>query len=123
MMRLGYDGRRPATARPASRVGPDPVEGDPTRTHVRLGRLVESGMGGECGSERDHTVTGKTCPTVSGQQAHQLLPPPMPPTGAGIVPGGSEGTRRYAIKAWSGGAGRRRPPSKMINQLIYEMVK
>ena len=47
----GYDGLRSATTLPAGRIRPDPVAGSPTRTHrshVRLGRLRESGRGGDC---------------------------------------------------------------------------
>ena len=131
-MGLSYDGRRPATARPAGRVGLDPVTGGPARTHVRLGRLGGRGRGGGCG-ESGHRQAG-TClavhsglsaekprsgallvmrrrlrrerPRVSGQPGPPATPPPpnaaaakASTTGAGVVPGGGEGTRRYATKA------------------------
>ena len=77
-MRLGYDGWRPAIARPAGRVGPDSVAGGPTRTQVRLGRLRESGRGGGC-SESDHLPSQN----VSSQRAHQLPTYQHPPCSRG----------------------------------------
>ena len=83
--------RRPATARPAGRIGPDPVAGGPTRTHVRLGRLRESGMGGGC-SESNHLPSQNT----SDQRARQLPPcsrRERVPDWAGVMSCGGEGTR------------------------------
>ena len=77
LKRLGYDGRRPPSARPAGRVGRDPVAGGPTRTHVPLRRLGEGERGEGC-SEGNHLPSQN----VSGQQAHHYQHVPSPPPGA-----------------------------------------
>ena len=65
----------------AGRAGPDPVAGGPEGTHMRLGRSGESRRVGGC-SESD-------CRQLEGVLDRGRE-----------VPGGGEGTRRYAIKAW-----------------------
>ena len=76
-MRLGYDGRRPATARPAGRV-------DLPSQNV---------------SANYHQPTGHqlTPPPPHAADVKEST------TRAGVVPGGGKGMRRYTFKAWSDG--------------------
>ena len=80
----------------------DPVAGGPTRTQVRLKRLRESDRGGGC-SERPPPKPKRASVRPTGPPATvpHAVHVKASSLGAGVVPGGGERTRRYAIKAWS----------------------
>ena len=115
-------GGPPRRGRPAALVA-----GGPTRTHVRLGR---PGEWRSCDSEREGRRLQRERPSHKPNLLSKRVRPTGPPTtttpcaadvkasstGAGhrVVPGGGEGTRRYAIKPADGDPKRRACPHMIV---------
>ena len=119
------------------------LHSDATRIRRQAARHGEAGRPGWARPGRgwpdtDARATRTTRREREGRRLQRERPPPKPKrvwptgppltttphtadvktssTGAGVVPGGGEGTRRYAIKAWSR-AGRRRPEAARVPAL------